>query len=131
MSIPTLKINLTVAYSKEAGFSFNYENCEGGTVVVSQACYLEYNLIDKTDFDLSFAGVAFSDPFNNVITRVDLKKNTVTLMDPFSCNDKEVSFEFGFNIGHSPNGEDKHGLLLLSADPQVINRDPGCPPPVA
>lgn len=132
------EIDVTVSYDEVSStFNFNYCNSEGGACAsfeVEEACTITYNLVDKTSLGLSFFGVAFSNPFNGVITKAFMGHNnqSITLVDPYdirSETQKSVSFEFMFSHKKSPSGELNNNLLIISKDPQVSNKSETCPPP--
>ncbi|WP_417359365.1 DP-EP family protein [Gallaecimonas pentaromativorans] len=132
---PTKKINVIITGNEIDGFSFIYEaggeSCE--CVIVNGPCYLEYTIKDSSaqqDYEFAFNGVAFSNPFNNVITEATIIKNgqTIVLTNPYNVckstsDNYSVNFQFGFSFRKNPNGKVAKNLLLLSADPEVVNEN--------
>lgn len=130
---PTKNITVIINGDETNGFSFTYEDkgtsCE--CVIAHGPCYLAYTIEDNTtqqDFSFSFDGVAFSNPFNNIITEAKIINNgkTIVLTNPYDVSSPipgecRVGFQFGFSYKTSPSGCKAKNLLLLSADPQVIN----------
>ncbi|EKE73745.1 DP-EP family protein [Gallaecimonas xiamenensis] len=141
-SWPTKHINVHITGNEVTGFKFLYEDnkesCE--QVTVDGPCYLEYCIKEngtQRDYGFKFDGVAFSNPFNNVITEAKISPDgqKIKLTNPYDVNsstseDYSVGFQFGFSFTNAPSGCKAKNLLLLSADPQVINQgDPTMPTP--
>lgn len=134
LNYPTKKIGVTITGNDTNGFSFTYEaegeSCE--CVIARGPCYLEYTLQDSAaqrDYGFAFDGVAFSNPFSNVITEAKIINNgkTIILTNPYDVSSPvpgecSVGFQFGFSFQTPPSECKAKNLLLLSADPQVINQ---------
>jgi hypothetical protein len=113
--------NVTVILNANNEPVFSYTNIDGsavsGNMVVTQYGVISYQLIDKTGKGLKFVGAAFTTTFDGIIdaTTISSDGNLIQLTDL-----KEVpgSTSFQFVLSNSANT-----LLVLSPDPQVINRD--------
>lgn len=130
---PTKEISVSICGNEKEGFSFIYEDngesCE--CVVANEPCYLQYTIKNnetQSNYCFSFDGVAFSNPFNNVITEAKIinNGNSIVLTNPFdvckrTSEEYRVGFQFGFSFKKSPSGLPAKNLLLLSADPEVVN----------
>lgn len=130
---PVKKIDVIINGDEENGFTFTYESegksCE--CFIANGPCRLEYTIQDSAaqrDYGFAFDGVAFNNPFNNVITEANIINNgqTIVLTNPFDVSSPipgkcQVGFQFGFSFQKTPSGCKAKNLLLLSADPQVIN----------
>jgi hypothetical protein len=86
-------------------------------MVVTQYGVISYQLIDKTGKGLKFVGAAFTTTFDGIIdaTTISSDGNLIQLTD---LNEVPGSTSFQFVLSNSANT-----LLVLSPDPQVINRD--------
>ena len=111
---------LTVSLNNDNEPEFNYTKdgiAVTGDFVVDQEQTISYQLIDKTNKGLKFTGAAFVKPFNKVIDDVWIQNNgqQINLLDL----DKVVGkTSFRFVLSNSDNS-----LMILSPDPQIINRD--------
>lgn len=132
---PTKQINVIISGDEQNGFNFVYEaegqSCE--CVIATGPCYLAYSILDNAtqrDYGFAFNGVAFSNPFNNVITEAQILNGgqTIVLTNPYdvskaTSDQYSVGFQFGFSFKNAPGGSKAKNLLLLSADPEIINQD--------
>lgn len=137
------EVFINVSYNNEEGvFKFDYCDSAGSSCAlldVHEKCVIVYILNDNTGCDLSFYGIAFSNPFNGIITDAKISNNgkQIYLYDPFekceSKNDEDfsVSFEFMFTYQRPPSGVKYQSkkLLLISSDPEIANKGETCPPP--
>ncbi|WP_406666173.1 DP-EP family protein [Gallaecimonas sp. GXIMD1310] len=139
---PTKHIRITISGDEQNGFTFIYADHQGDCecVIADGPCYLEYTIErneTQQQYGFAFDGIAFSNPFNNVITDATIANGgrTITLTNPYDVSKEtsdnySVDFQFGFSFKNAPGGSKAKNLLLLSADPQVINqRDPTSPAP--
>ncbi|ARD20897.1 MULTISPECIES: DP-EP family protein [Shewanella] len=111
-------ITVTVTIDKNEVPTFSYSN-ETGSVEVSGESTITYLLDDLTDKGLKFVGAAFETPFDGVVDAVTTSSDgqIIQLMDL----DKVVgTTKFQFVLTNTDNS-----LLLLSEDPQVINKGQG------
>ncbi|MFT6132816.1 hypothetical protein CXF88_05625 [Shewanella sp. ALD9] len=113
--------NVTVILNANNEPVFSYTNIDGsavsGNMVVTQYGVISYQLIDKTGKGLKFVGAAFTTTFDGIIdaTTISSDGNLIQLTD---LNEVPGSTSFQFVLSNSANT-----LLVLSPDPQVINRD--------
>lgn len=113
--------NITVILNANNEPVFSYTNIDGsavsGNMVVTQYGVISYQLIDKTGKGLKFVGAAFTTTFDGIIdaTTISSDGNLIQLTD---LNEVPGSTSFQFVLSNSANT-----LLVLSPDPQVINRD--------
>ncbi|WP_434931258.1 DP-EP family protein [Shewanella sp. HL-SH5] len=102
-------------------FSYTDENNHprSGDVIVTENAQIFYQLVDQTDKGLKFVGAAFSTPFDGVIDQVQVVNNGNTLQ--LNDNDQVIgNTEFRLILSNSTAEFGSH--LLLSPDPQVVNR---------
>ncbi|WP_285163382.1 DP-EP family protein [Shewanella goraebulensis] len=93
-------------------FTYSDEN-----IVINEETTITYALTDNTGKGLKFNGVAFCNPFDGIIDSVNVINNgdSIELTD----TDKIVgTTSFQFILTNTVNT-----LLLVSADPQVINKN--------
>ena len=102
-------------------FSYTDENNHprSGDVIVTENAQIYYQLVDQTGKGLKFVGAAFSTPFDGVIDQVQVVNNGNTLQ--LNDNDQVIgNTEFRLILSNSTVEFGSH--LLLSPDPQVVNR---------
>lgn len=98
---------------------FSY-TCNGkpfeGALEIDKESTITYQLIDKTDKGLKFAGAGFKRPFDGIIDAVALGDNG-NLLQLIDLDKVVGSAGFQFVLTNSTNS-----LMLVSPDPQIINR---------
>lgn len=122
-----IEITLTVTLNNEVERVplFNYTQNENGlsvpstgSFVVNQPTTIRYYLIDKTEQGLEFTGAAFTNPFNNVVDRVEIGQDDrgsyIDLIDSDAIAGKTG---FRFLLSNKRNN-----LSVMSPDPEIINR---------
>jgi hypothetical protein len=111
--------NLTVILDNDEP-KFIYTNLDGtevcGNVVINQYSTISYQLIDKTGKGLKFVGAAFTTPFDKIIDAITISSDG-TLMQLTDLDETPGNTGFQFVLSNSSNT-----LLVLSSDPQIINR---------
>lgn len=108
-------ITVTVTIDKNEVPNFSYSN-GNGSVEISGESTITYILEDLTDKGLKFTGAAFETPFDGIVDAVTISTDgqIIQLMDL----DKVIgTTKFQFVLSNTDNT-----LLLLSEDPQVINK---------
>ncbi len=99
--------------------SFSYQTAAGepcdGNVTVTQACTVNYQLVDNTGHGLKFIGVGFVTPFDGVIDAVTISSDG-QLIQMLDMDRSPGQTKFQFVLSNNTNT-----LLVLSPDPQVIN----------
>jgi hypothetical protein len=112
--------NLTVILDNDEP-KFIYTNLDGtevcGNVVINQYSTISYQLIDKTGKGLKFVGAAFTTPFDKIIDAITISSDG-TLMQLTDLDETPGNTGFQFVLSNSSNT-----LLVLSSDPQIINRE--------
>ena len=87
-----------------------------GNVTILEASTITYQLIDQTEKDLKFIGAAFIKPFSGVIDAVTLSSDG-KILQILDLDKTPGATQFQFVLSNSTNT-----LLVLSSDPEVINR---------
>jgi hypothetical protein len=104
---------------KQGEPNFKYQTAEGvpcdGNVTVTQACTVNYQLVDNTGHGLKFIGVGFVTPFDGVIDAVTII-NDGQMIQMWDMDRSPGQTKFQFVLSNNTNT-----LLVLSPDPQVIN----------
>ncbi|WP_110458126.1 DP-EP family protein [Shewanella algidipiscicola] len=95
---------------------FNGEPCEGD-VTVTEAGTITYQLNDNTGKGLKFTGVGFITPFDGIVDAVTISSDG-TLIQMLDLDNTPGTTKFQFVLSNAANT-----LLVLSPDPEVINRD--------
>lgn len=99
---------------------FSYTDADGapatGDVTFTEAGTITYQLIDQTTHGLKFVGVAFTTPFDGIVDAVTLSADG-QLLQIIDLDKVPGCTEFQFVLSNSTNT-----LLVLSPDPQIINR---------
>lgn len=99
---------------------FSYQTADGkactGSVTVTEASTITYQLIDNTGKDLKFIGAGFATPFDGIIDAVTLSSDG-KLLQLIDLDKTQGQSKFQFILSNSSNT-----LLVLSPDPEVINR---------
>lgn len=119
-----VEFTLTVSLNKNGEPEFNYTQ-DGipatGSFVVNGPTTVRYNLIDLTNKELVLIGAAFTNPFSNVIDTVKVTNDNdnqyIDLIDVDAAPGKT-----GFRFVLQPKNST---LLMLSPDPEIINRGQG------
>lgn len=114
----TTFFNLTVTLENGEPF-FSYTNHDGtpksGDVIITKNCTITYQLIDQTGKGLKFVGAAFMTPFDGIIDAVSTDGSLIHLTD---LDEVSGNTQFQFVLSNTSNT-----LLVLSPDPEVINRE--------
>ncbi|MCL1088562.1 DP-EP family protein [Shewanella profunda] len=122
MSIPQglaqfIKVNVTLENGEPV---FIYTDASGtecqGDVTVTQAGTVTYLLNDQTDKGLKFTGLGFITPFDGVIDAVTISSDG-KLIQLVDLDRTPGTTKFQFVLTNTINT-----LMLLSPDPQIINR---------
>jgi hypothetical protein len=112
--------NLTITLDNDVPI-FTYTNLDGtpksGNVVINQYSTISYQLIDKTSKGLKFVGAAFTTPFDKIIDAITISSDG-TLIQLTDLDETPGNTGFQFVLSNSSNT-----LLVLSPDPQVVNRE--------
>lgn len=112
--------NVIVTLDNKGEPEFAYTNLDGtplcGNVVVTQLGTISYQLIDHTDKGLKFVGAAFITPFDHIIDATTISSDG-SLLQLTDLDEVSGSTKFQFVLSNNTNT-----LMLLSPDPQVINR---------
>jgi len=112
--------NLTIILDNDEPI-FTYTNLDGtpksGNVVINQYSTISYQLIDQTGKGLKFVGAAFTTPFDKIIDAITISSDG-TLIQLTDLDETSGNTGFQFVLSNSSNT-----LLVLSPDPQVINRE--------
>ncbi|MFB2732451.1 DP-EP family protein [Shewanella mangrovisoli] len=100
--------------------SFQYFNFDDtpccGNVVITQNGTITYQLIDKTNQGLKFIGAAFQTPFDHIVDAVTVSTDG-SLIQLLDLDKTLGTTKFQFVLSNTTNT-----LMLLSPDPQVVNR---------
>lgn len=100
--------------------NFSYTDTDNnpvtGNVTILKASTITYQLIDQTGKDLKFMGAAFIKPFSGVIDAVTLSSDG-KILQLLDLDKTPGSTQFQFVLNNSTNT-----LLVLSSDPEIINR---------
>jgi hypothetical protein len=111
--------NLTIILDNDEP-KFIYTNLDGtevcGNVVINQYSTISYQLIDKTGKGLKFVGAAFTTPFDKIIDAITISSDG-SLIQLTDLDETPGNTGFQFVLSNSSNT-----LLVLSSDPQIINR---------
>jgi|TARA_R110001583_G_scaffold53916_4_gene165788 hypothetical protein len=112
--------NLTVTLGEKEEPVLTYTNLDGspvcGNVVINQYSTISYQLIDKTGKGLKFVGAAFTTPFDGIIDAITISSDG-TLIQLTDLDETPGDTKFQFVLSNRANT-----LLLLSPDPQIVNR---------
>lgn len=99
---------------------FNYTDADDvpvtGDVTFTQAGTITYQLNDRTGQGLKFVGVGFITPFDGIVDAVTLSADG-QLLQIIDLDRVPGRTEFQFVLSNSTNT-----LLVLSPDPQIVNR---------
>ncbi|MCS6231161.1 DP-EP family protein [Shewanella baltica] len=99
---------------------FNYINAEGaecpGDVTITAASTITYLLDDQTGKGLKFVGAGFLTPFDGIIDAITLSSDG-KLIQMVDLDHTTGTTKFQLVLTNSNNT-----LMLLSPDPQIINR---------
>ncbi|RPA55719.1 DP-EP family protein [Shewanella vesiculosa] len=113
--------NLTVTLGDNNVPVFTYTNFDGspvcGNVVINQYSTISYQLIDKTGKELKFVGAAFTTAFDKIIDAITISSDG-TLIQLTDLDETPGNTGFQFVLSNTSNT-----LLILSPDPEVINRE--------
>ncbi|MGI2168894.1 DP-EP family protein [Shewanella sp. MF05960] len=116
---PSTFFNLTVTLENGEPF-FSYTSQDGtpksGNVIVTQYSTISYQLIDNTGKGLKFVGAAFTTPFDGIIDVTTISSDG-TLIQLTDLDEVPGNTSFQFVLSNNANT-----LMLLSPDPEVINR---------
>ncbi|MGI2135046.1 DP-EP family protein [Shewanella baltica] len=112
-------IKVTVTLDNGAPI-FNYINAEGaecpGDVTITAASTITYLLDDQTGKGLKFVGAGFLTPFDGIIDAITLSSDG-KLIQMVDLDHTTGTTKFQLVLTNSNNT-----LMLLSPDPQIINR---------
>lgn len=99
---------------------FSFQTADGqpcdGNVTVTEASTITYQLIDNTGKGLKFIGAGFTTPFDGIVDAVTLSSDG-SLLQLIDLDRTPGNTKFQFVLSNSNNT-----LLILSPDPEVINR---------
>lgn len=114
---PTINVTITLDENKVPHFSYTKEDGSPstGSVVVRHGQFITYQLVNSADF--SFVGAGFSTPFDGIVDAMNVSADGQQLV---LLDDNSVSGSTGFQLIFK---DTINSLLLLSPDPQVINKD--------
>ncbi|MGK0410326.1 MAG: hypothetical protein ACJASB_002502 [Shewanella psychromarinicola] len=111
--------NLTITLDNDVPI-FTYTNLDGtpksGDVVINQYSTISYQLIDQTGKGLKFVGAAFTTPFDKIIDVITISSDG-SLIQLTDLDEVPGNTSFQFVLSNTTNT-----LMLLSPDPEVINR---------
>lgn len=101
---------------------FSYQTSDGktfdGSVTVTEAGTITYQLIDNTGKGLRFVGVGFTTPFDGIIDAITVSSDGM-LVQMLDLDRTVGTTKFQFVLTNSTNT-----LMVLSPDPEVINDPP-------
>jgi len=112
-----IKVNITLENGEPV---FIYTDASGqqcqGDVTVTQAGTVTYLLNDQTGKGLKFVGVGFVTPFDGIVDAVTISSDGM-LVQLIDLDKTPGTTKFQFVLSNTNNT-----LLVLSPDPQIINR---------
>ncbi|KPZ73171.1 hypothetical protein AN944_00319 [Shewanella sp. P1-14-1] len=109
-------ITLTVTLGKNNIPIFSYSNNDE-PIIITKKSVITYELSDETEKGLKFIGATFDTPFDGIIDAVTVSNDgqLIHLLDLDQITGKT---NFQFVLSNAQNS-----LMLISKDPQVINRE--------
>lgn len=114
---PTINVTITLDENKVPHFTYTKEDGSPstGNVVVRRGQFITYQLVNSAGF--SFVGAGFATPFDGIIDAMNVSPDGQQLV---LLDENNVSGSTGFQLIFK---DTINSLLLLSPDPQVINKE--------